>query len=311
MHIESKFESQKVNFALTKPKKKFLNKEKEKSSITAYLSDLHKFPQLTYQQSIELFKEYAAGRTLLHEEKSEDDEESIPKYILTPKAAKIKKKLIECNLRLVVSIAKKYKKNDSISLEDLIQEGNLGLIKAIDKFEYEKGFKFSTYATWWIRQAIGLYIIQHKRVVRLPNHAAGLQWKMLQAAEDYKEKHGCEPSAEELAKIINASLTVVKATMHAGRGIISIHQPVNLNNDGSTDTLEDKIEDERPGSNPFDNISEKQLLKVANKVIDSLSFKEAAIIRLRFGLNSESSIDSEFELSEEELSNLENGSNLE
>lgn len=256
--------------------------------VSSYLTALHLYPQLKHPEVVDLFQKYVAGRTL---------DESGDVTTMTPEAAKIRKKLIECNLRLVVSITKQYK-GHNIPIEDLIQEGNLGLMKAIDRFKWEKGFRFSTYATWWIKQAIGQHVLKRKRMIRLPAHAATVQRKLLQAAEEYRETMGCEPTTEELRVIIGASDTVVKATMHSGRGTISLQQPLSSSGDG--DTIEDKVEDERPGCDPFENVAEKQLLEITHDVLSTLSHKEAAILRLRFGLCEDSTNSTDYPITEAE-----------
>jgi len=258
----------------------------EKSVISTYLDSLQNFPQLKHNETIDLFKNIQLGGKL---------------------AEKAKKKLVECNLRLVVSIAKQYKSHN-MPLEDLIQEGNMGLIKSIERFKWEKGFRFSTYATWWIKQAIGQHVLKRKRIIRLPAHAASLQRKLMQAADDYREAMGCEPSSDELTELIGASETVVKATMHSGRSVISLQQPISSTGDG--DTIEDKVEDERPGADPFDNIAEKQLMQIAKKVLGSLTSKEAAILRLRFGLVDDALDPSSYPITESELSELMQGKGL-
>jgi len=270
----------------------------ERNIVGTYLNALQRFPQLKHPESVELFKAYNAGCT-------RDAEGEVTAR--TPEAVKLRKKLTECNLRLVVSIAKQYK-GHNIPIEDLIQEGNIGLMKSIDRFKHEKGFRFSTYATWWIKQAIGQHVLKRKRMIRLPAHAATVQRKMLQAAEEFRETAGCEPTNEELMAIVGASETVVKATMHSGRGMISLQQP--LSSSGEGDTIEDKVEDERPGCDPFDNVAEKQLLEITQMVLSELSHKEAAILRLRFGLNEDATNSTEFPITEEEARMVMEGKGL-
>jgi RNA polymerase primary sigma factor len=265
------------------------DQELKHNIIGSYLEALQRFPQLKHPEVIELFKAYNAGVV------RDDQGEVISR---SKEAERIRKKLTECNLRLVVSIAKQYK-GHNIPIEDLIQEGNIGLMKAVDRFKHEKGFRFSTYATWWIKQAIGQHVLKRKRIIRLPAHAAMVQRKMLQAAEEYREKNNnCEPTNEELMELVGASETVAKATMYSGRGTISLQQPLFSSSEG--DTIEDKLEDERPGSDPFENVSNKQLLEIAQKVLSSLSTKEAAILRLRFGLVEDCTNSSEYPITEEE-----------
>lgn len=245
--------------------------------VTDYLSDLHSFPQLKHPELVELFKSYELGGHA---------------------AERARSKLIESNLRLVVSIAKHYK-GHNIPIEDLIQEGNIGLMKAVEKFRWEKGFKFSTYATWWIRQAIGQHVMNRKRMIRLPAHAAIVQRKMLQAADEYREIMGCDPSQEELSDLVGASDTVMKATMYGGRAVLSLQQPMSSEED--SDCLGDKIEDHSLAANPFDGVAQKELIAMARRVIGTLSAKEAAIIRLRFGLVDDSADHNSFPITQEEI----------
>lgn len=234
--------------------------EPKSSIVTDYLDALKELPQLKHPEVIELFQAYEKGGTA---------------------AERARKKLIECNLRLVVSIAKQYK-GHNLPVEDIIQEGNIGLMKAVERFKWEKGFRFSTYATWWIKQAIGQHVLKRKRMIRLPAHAATVQRKLMQAAEEYRESMGCEPTQEELTELIGASKTVVEATLHSGRAMISLSQP--LSSSGEGDNIGDKVEDLRPEADPFDNVAQKELLEIARGVLSQLSTKEAAILRLRFGL---------------------------
>ena len=261
-------------------------KASEQNSMSSYFDDLHLFPQLKHPEVVELFKAFEVGGA---------------------GAEKARRRLIECNLRLVVSIAKQYYKSHNLPLEDLIQEGNIGLMKAVERFKWEKGFRFSTYATWWIRQAIGQHVLKRKRIIRLPAHAAAVQKKLMQAASEYRETMGCEPTQDELKELIGASETVVKATMHSGRSVVSLQQPISASNEQS-DTVGDRIEDEGPGSDPFENVAQKELLSVVQGVIQTLTPKEAAILRLRFGL-----FDSDAEsypVTESELKDISEGKGL-
>ena len=273
-----------------------------RNSTTMYLQSLQYYPTLSHPQMMEMFEKYVGGRTC------NDDGDVVTR---TPEAERLRKKLTEANLRLVVSIAKQYK-GHNMELIDLIQEGNIGLMKAVDRFDYKRGYKFSTYATWWIKQAIGQHVLKRKRSVRLPAHAVTIQRKMLQAVEEYKAEFGCDPTVEELTALVGASKTVVEATLHAGRGTVSLQQPLasggGANPDGGT--LEDKVEDDRPGADPFANCSEKQLLEITERVVMGLTGKEAAILRLRFGLTEDAADSASFPITEAELAQVEQGEGL-
>jgi len=249
-------------------------------TVGDYLSGLQSIPQLNHPEMVELFKRYELGGD---------------------SAERAKNKIIECNLRLVVSIAKMYKTN-SIPIEDLIQEGNIGLMKAVEKFKWDKGFRFSTYATWWIKQAIGQHVLKSKRIIRLPAHAVSVQKKMIQATDEFREMTGFEPTQDELTEITGVSGTVMKAAIFGGKSVISLHQPIGKN-DGSGDsmTFEEKIEDTRDDSNPFDNLSKKQMLSIVHKVIETLTPKEISIIRLRVGLTENDKNDEKYPITKNEL----------
>lgn len=276
--------------------------DSERTAVGAYLTALQRYPQLKHPEHVALFQRYREGCTFAPDE---DGKERI--VARTPDAMKVRTKLLECNLRLVVSIAKTYSYHN-IPIEDLIQEGNIGLMRAVDMFEWQRGFRFSTYATWWIKQAIGQFVLKRKRTIRLPAHAATVQRKMMQAAEEFRTRTGAEPSNDELLELVDASETVVRATMHSGRGMVSLQQPISSSGEG--DTVEDKVEDERPGCNPYDNVSEKQLIDIVMGVLEELSPKEAAILRLRFGLVEENTNSTEFPITEEEIRQVMSGKGL-
>jgi RNA polymerase primary sigma factor len=254
--------------------------------INSYLNDIKSLKQLKHAEVVSLFQEYEKGGKF---------------------ADVARKKLIESNLRLVISIAKKHK-GHNIPLEDLIQEGNLGLLKAIERFDWKKGFRFSTYATWWIKQAISQHVLKRKRMIRLPAHAATLQKKLLQAADEFREQMGCEPSEQELLELVDASENVVKATISSGRNIISLNQ-TSSTDPSDTSTLEDKIEDTEEHSSPFFNVASKELMEIVSNVLTSLSEKEAAILRLRFGLFEDQN-EKQYLLTEDEIASIEEGFEL-
>lgn len=252
-------------------------------SINTYMNDLKSYPQLKHPDVVRLFQTYEEG--------GKD-------------ADKARKKLVESNLRLVISIAKRHK-GHNIPLEDLIQEGNLGLLKAVERFDWKKGFRFSTYATWWIKQAISQHVLKRKRMIRLPAHAAGVQRKLAQAAQEFRDMTGAEPSQEDLLELVNASETVVKATMASGHQVVSLNQTVT--SDPDSGTLEDKIEDNDHRNDPFYNVSSKELMSIVRSVLSRLTDKEAAILKLRFGLFDDEHSDEEYRITPEDALTLHQG----
>jgi RNA polymerase primary sigma factor len=249
-------------------------------TVSWYLNEIQKHPTLVHEASVEIFKEF----------NTEQDE---------AKKLRIKQKLTVANLRLVISIAKGYR-NTGVPMEDLIQEGNIGLMKAVDRYDWSKGYRFSTYATWWIRQSISQHVLKRRKTIRLPAHAAGLQRKMITAAEEYKKEMGSEPSAEELAELLNTSERIVKATMQSGRQVLSLSTPLTSDDTGS-DTIGDTITDTSLRANPFESVAENQLIEIARRVLHDLSPKEAQILRLRFGISENPTNSQDFSITQEEL----------
>ena len=223
--------------------------------VRMYLREIGKIPLLTYDEELDLAKKILTG-----------DEEA-------------KQKLAESNLRLVVSIAKKYVGRGMLFL-DLIQEGNMGLIKAVEKFDYNKGFKFSTYATWWIRQAITRAIADQARTIRIPVHMVETINKLIRTSRQLLQQNGREPTPEEIAKEMEISVDKVMEIQKIAQDPVSLETPIGEEDDSH---LGDFIQDEDSPA-PQDSAAHTLLREQLEEVMDTLTPREAMVLKLRFGL---------------------------
>jgi RNA polymerase primary sigma factor len=228
------------------------------------------------------------------------------KYGNEEEAKRARRCLIEGNLRLVISIAKKHQ-GRGLSLMDLIQEGNLGLMKAVNKYDYQKGFKFSTYATWWIRQSISRAIADKSRTIRIPAHMVESITRLSRVSINLIQKYEREPTNQELADEMQISPDKVARIVKAARHPVSLETPVGVETD--RETLENFIED-RDSPQPVEITSEKLLKEQLEDMLSSLTEKEHRVIELRFGLNNSRShtldeIGREFKVTRERVRQIE------
>ena len=251
--------------------------------VKDYLKQIGKGALLNAEQEVELAKRIEAG--LFAEEKLASSEGKLEPKLrrelewIAQDGRRAKNHLLEANLRLVVSLAKRYTGRGMLFL-DLIQEGNLGLIRAVEKFDYTKGYKFSTYATWWIRQAITRAMADQARTIRIPVHMVEVINKLARVQRQMLQDLGREPTPEELAKELDMTPEKVVEVQKYGREPISLHTP--LGEDGDSE-FGDLIEDSEAVV-PADAVSFTLLQEQLHQVLDTLSEREAGVVAMRFGL---------------------------
>ena len=278
---ESGFDA--LNESLTPVNQTSYDSNKNHNTLATYLKGIAKTPLLKTEEELNLAKIYSEGREHVQQQKQRQ-------------AAVARQKLIRANLRLVVSIARKYN-TQGLDLLDLIQEGNLGLIKAAEKFDYKLGYRFSTYATWWIRQAITRAITEKSRIIRLPTSVQGVLLKLKKAKEVLPLKLGREPSLEDLSQATGISRKKIDRVLKSEAQPLSLDVRVGNDNDSN---LGDILEKENNDDVQSDEVSDQVLLsKELNKLIDELlTEREREVVRLRYHINEQTLSNEERSLNE-------------
>jgi RNA polymerase primary sigma factor len=226
--------------------------------LTRYFKEVSRYPLLTKAEEVKLAKRIETGDSWARD------------------------KMIQSNLRLAISIAKKYHKS-GCSMEDLIQESNIGLMRAVEKFDWRRGFKFSTYACWWIRQAVTRHVSMQKNTVRIPSHANSLSWKIKVMVDEYVEEFGARPDDDEISAALGVSVNLIEAAKQSLklRNIISIDTPIG--GDDSSRTIKDIIPDD--SQTVEDKLDNENLRELIRQSLQSLSKREEQVLRLRFGID--------------------------
>jgi len=252
--------------------------------VRVYLNEIGKVPLLTAADEVELSKRIEAGLYAEHLLGQHNDFTAARKRemrMVVVDGERAKDHLLRANLRLVVSLAKRYT-GHGMPFLDLIQEGNLGLIRAVEKFDYTKGFKFSTYATWWIRQAISRAMADQSRTIRLPVHLVEQVNKLQRIRREMSQNLGREVTHQELGVELDITEDRVRELIDLSRDLVSLDQTVGADDDAS---LGDFIADQRTSSEAVDTVEAELMRRQLSEVLDSLESREASVIRMRYGLD--------------------------
>jgi len=250
------------------------------STLEVFFKDVGKTPLLSREEEVSLSQRIEAG----------DD--------------RARQQMIKANIRLAISIAKKYQ-NKGCPLEDLIQESNIGLMKAVDRYDWRRGFKFSTYACWWIKQAVRRHITTHASSIKLPSYTNNILWKAKQASNEYYEEFNVYPTREEVAALLGISAKMLKNLIDCSSATISIdakrtHKGPNGSSDGRSygDMIPDPAED-------VDSVLDRQkIVSVVRDSLSSLSPREEKIIRLRFGISEDPQDHEGYPITKSELNTI-------
>jgi len=214
-------------------------------------------------------------------------------------------KMIQSNLRLAISIAKQYNKS-GCALEDLIQESTIGLMEAVDRFDWRRGFKFSTYACWWIKQSVRRHVTSNASMIRLPNHARTVLWQANQLRKDYIESFGTEPTLEEIAGVLGIGANTLRSLKKSAGNMISLDATVGSSGDDSR-KLYEVIPDE--SDTVLDRLMKSDMQQAVRSAFALLSHREEKVIRLRFGITASDNDDKNFPITKSELKKLEDRTN--
>lgn len=250
-------------------------------SVGLYFREMGQQGLLTAEEEVQLAKEIEAGREAIELLSVEiEDLDEFDRLVLVREVGDAARAhLIRANTRLVVSIAKKYR-GRGLQFLDLIQEGNVGLMKAVEKYDYRRGNRFSTYATWWIRQAVTRALANHGRTIRIPAHLGGRISKLYQVAQELEQEYGRQPTAEEIAENMDLPADRVRWMLRTSRQPVHLERPVG---DESDAELGDFIEDvDAPP--PAETVAQNMLTEELGEILDQLTPREARILRLRYGL---------------------------
>jgi RNA polymerase sigma factor (sigma-70 family) len=277
--------------------------------VRAYLNEIGKVALLTAVDEVEISKRIEAGLYAAHLLETEKRISVTRKRELSAvvrDGERAKDHLVRANLRLVVSLAKRYT-GHGMPFLDLIQEGNMGLIRAVEKFDYTKGFKFSTYATWWIRQAISRAMADQSRTIRLPVHLVEQVNKMQRLRRELNQQFGREVTHAELAHELDITEERVRELIDLSRDLVSLDQTVGADDDAS---LGDFIADQQASGAAEEAVEEQFMRNQLRTVLDSLEAREAAVVRMRYGLDGGQpktldEIGREFKLSRERIRQIE------
>lgn len=253
-------------------------------TISLYLREMSKVPLLNMEQEISLSKRYEAGKAAREKIIKMDGQitplERLEQEYIEEDGLRAREHLIKANTRLVVSVAKRYT-GRGVPFLDLIQEGNLGLMKTVEKFDYKRGFRFSTYATWWIRQSITRAIADQGRTIRVPVHMVDRIRLMYKRIHQLEQKLGREPNIEELAEALDIPKQKVEWMVRVSWLPLSLETPINEDEEDSE--LGNFVED-KDTPTPKQSVYSKMLSEKIAEILDSLPYREARILRLRFGL---------------------------